>query len=85
LKAVEQEHPRYGKQRKLTRYIVAHPYLGALWSGLALAGWVAVIVGDWRAIAASFIGMFLITVFLWRPGGPARRREDRLFPKSEQD
>jgi len=77
---VDDGHPKYGKQRTITKYFLAHPYLGALWSALVIGSWTALLVQDARAVVPAFIGMFALVSALWRPGGPARRREERLYP-----
>jgi hypothetical protein len=53
----------------------------AVLSGAAAAAWAYVVVWDWRPMLPTGLITAALATFLWRPGGPARRREERLFPK----
>ena len=68
------------QQSDFAKWAIKHPYLLALLSALVIAGWTVLLVRDLRAVALSSTLVALLVVFLWRPGGPARRREERLFP-----
>jgi len=68
------------EQSGFAKWAIKHPYLLAVASAVMIAAWAAVLVRDWRAVALSSIIAMLLVAFLWRPGGPARRREERLFP-----
>lgn len=71
------------RQNPLAKWAMTHAVLAAIFSALALATWAAIIVGDWRAVGVSGVVMFLVVFLLWMPGGPARRREERLFPREQ--
>ena len=71
------------KQSNLVKYALRHPLRLALWSAILMAVWTTVIVGDWTTTLGAGLGMFLLQWFLWRPGGLARTREERLFPPDQ--
>jgi hypothetical protein len=68
------------KQSNLVKYALRYPVRMACWSAILMAVWTTVIVGQATTGVGAGLGMFLLQWFLWRPGGLARAREERLFP-----
>ena len=67
------------------RWARRHPFLLALLSGGALAGWVNV-VGHNRALSIGLgAGMFLLVLLLWMRGGPLRRYTDDVCGPPDED
>jgi hypothetical protein len=73
------EQPRPKRQSRLTLFALAHPFRLAITSGLVIAAWAAVIVGDWRAVVGAGAGVFMLQCWIWGPRGLGRRREERLL------
>ncbi len=70
------------EQSKLAKLAIRRPVYVSVWSAIVVGSWCLRIVGDWRAVVAAAASSFCLQYYLWRPGGPARRREERLFGRS---
>lgn len=70
------------KQSQAAKLAMRHPYLVAVFAALALAGWTAVLYGDWREVVGAGVIMFVITALLWRPGGQRGGGRNGYFRRS---
>lgn len=73
------------EQNRLARSAILHPCMVALACATLMGAWSFVLFSDWRESLVSGIIMAVVIWFLWRRGGPARRREERLFPPEPPD
>jgi hypothetical protein len=76
---------RPAEQSKLAKLAIRRPVYVSVCSAAGVGAWCARIVGDWRAVLGAAAFTFCMQYYLWRPGGPARRREERLFGRTSPD
>lgn len=72
------EKDRRREPNFLAKFAIARPIDFAAYCGLLFSVLATLLFLNWRISMASALIMFLLVYFLWRPGGPGRRRVERI-------
>jgi hypothetical protein len=68
----------------LTRQMYRHPWIAGFVSGGLLATWGVAIGLPWYTAIVTGVLLCILTVFAWRPGGPAQRWRQALRTKDKE-